>query len=276
MKIWIIAGLLFPLSSWSQHYYHDIMGTEETNQKIQLLASLGITAINSKGFDENNRPVTGFSEKQHMNPGTRTLTTTRSIESGTSTETILFDEKFRMLKIVDSTASTLTTTSYSYDENNRVILIRNIIRDSEYQIADTESHHWSYDTEGLPEQMVRTVNGGDSTIFRFKQDENGNIIEETAYKRDMAADVVYYYYNDDDDLTDIVRYNTRARRLLPDFMFEYDGNGRVIQKITTIPNQKIGYITWRYQYNDKGLKIREANFTKEKKLIGRIDYEYGY
>jgi hypothetical protein len=57
-------------------------------------------------------------------------------------------------------------------------------------------------------------------------------------------------------------------------MFEYDDNNRLIQKITTTSNLNLGYLTWRYLYNEKGLKTKEALFNKEKQLQGRIDYSY--
>ena len=61
---------------------------------------------------------------------------------------------------------------------------------------------------------------------------------------------------------------------LPDFLFEYDDSDRVIQKITTTSGKKIGYFIWRYVFNEKGLKTKEALFNKDKELQARIDYTY--
>ena len=36
----------------------------------------------------------------------------------------------------------------------------------------------------------------------------------------------------------------------------------------------IGYVIWRYIYNDKGLKTKEALFDKEQQLTGKIEYSY--
>jgi hypothetical protein len=68
----------------------------------------------------------------------------------------------------------------------------------------------------------------------------------------------------------------KLKKLLPDFMFEYDDNDRVIQKITTTSNSLLGYLIWRYIYNDKGLKTKEALFNKDKELTGKIDFTYTY
>ncbi|MBS1656331.1 MAG: hypothetical protein JSU05_15870, partial [Bacteroidetes bacterium] len=77
-------------------------------------------------------------------------------------------------------------------------------------------------------------------------------------------------------LTDIVRYNEKLKKLLPDYMFEYSDAGQVIQKITVPANRAAGYLIWRYQYNNNGLKTKEACFDKDKQLTGKIEYVYSF
>ena len=120
----------------------------------------------------------------------------------------------------------------------------------------------------------RIINKKDSLEVRFVTDENGNVIEERNFRRGVLADPVYYYYDERNRLTDIVRFNYKANRLLPDYLFEYDENDRVIQKITTTSGKNLGYLTWRYLFDEKGLKTKEALFNKDKQLQGRIDYSY--
>ena len=100
------------------------------------------------------------------------------------------------------------------------------------------------------------------------------MIEERNFRRGVFTDPIYYYYDDRNRLTDIVRFHYKANRLLPDYLFEYDDNDRVIQKITTTSGQHIGYLIWRYLFDEKGLKRKEALFNKEKQPQGRIDYSY--
>ena len=76
-------------------------------------------------------------------------------------------------------------------------------------------------------------------------------------------------------MTDVVRYNKKAKRLLPDYMFEYSDANQVIQKIT-VPASGSDYLIWRYQYDAKGLKIREACFDRQKQLTGKIEYNYRF
>jgi hypothetical protein len=59
-------------------------------------------------------------------------------------------------------------------------------------------------------------------------------------------------------------------------MFEYDDNNRVIQKITTLSTINPDYLIWRYLYDDKGFKTKEALFDKQKELTGRIEYQYSF
>lgn len=258
----------------AQHYYHDIMGTRETNAQMERLIRAGVTSVSATGFNQDNRPEPGFSETQTIRPVAPQWTITRSQDENRSWEYLAFNSQNQLIRSVDSTTTTINRTYFRYDEAGRIVLLENSASDTAMGITEMEQHHWYYDPAGLPEKMVRVVNGRDTTEFRFVKDENGNVAEETTYKRGNPTETIYYYYNENGQLTDIVRYNTRAKRLLPDFMFEYDETGRVIQKITVMPNPKIGYLIWRYQYNEKGLKVREANFTREKKLIGRIDYSY--
>jgi hypothetical protein len=77
-------------------------------------------------------------------------------------------------------------------------------------------------------------------------------------------------------VTDIVRFNLKAKRLLPDVMFEYDDKDRVIQKITTTSSVNLGYLIWRYIFDDKGLKSKEALFNDDKQLTGKIEYSYTF
>ena len=84
--------------------------------------------------------------------------------------------------------------------------------------------------------------------------------EERAYRRAVETAYFYYYYDDKNRLSDIVRFNKKLDRLIPDIMFEYDENNRVIQKITTTSDRVVGYLIWRYILDEKGLRTKEALF----------------
>ena len=276
MRSVLTALLLFPLSMKAQFYYHDIMGVQETNNQFKTYKALSVTRVSATAYNENNLPDAAFSENQVINTAENYIRTTTINSGTTSNEISYFDAEGRISRSVDSSSSLLTTTTYRYDAAGRILQMTNTLTDTVANISETETHQWLYDADGAPLKMIRVINNTDSTEFRLKKDEDGNIIEETTYKRNRPGEVVYYYYNDNNLLSDIVRFNTKAQRLLPDFMFEYDAEGRVIQKITTLSNNKIGYIIWRYKYDERGLKVKEADYDKEKRLIGRIDYSYSF
>jgi hypothetical protein len=118
------------------------------------------------------------------------------------------------------------------------------------------------------------MNGTDTTIVRFVTDEKGNIAEEHSVRNKTELPTVYYYYDEGNRLTDIVRYNPKAQRLLPDYIFEYDGGGRPASMLI-VPEQGVSeYQKWIYEYNEKGLKIKESCFNRRKEFLGSIGYEY--
>ncbi|HWJ30170.1 MAG TPA: hypothetical protein VNS32_26785, partial [Flavisolibacter sp.] len=93
--------------------------------------------------------------------------------------------------------------------------------------------------------------------------------------RGVTTQPVYYYYNSNNQLTDIVRYSNRAKRLLPEYMFEYSSTGQVIQKIT-VPENSSDYLIWRYQFDTRGLKTKEVIYNKQKQVTGKVEYQYSF
>ena len=74
-------------------------------------------------------------------------------------------------------------------------------------------------------------------------------------------------------LTDVVHFNERAGRLLPDYMYEYDSLNKPSQMISTEEGGN-NYFIWKYKYNDKNLREAEKCFSREKRILGTIEYEY--
>ena len=58
-------------------------------------------------------------------------------------------------------------------------------------------------------------------------------------------------------------------------MFEYSPANQVIQRIT-VPANSSEYTIWRYQYDSKGLKTKEAIYNKQKQLTGKVEYQYSF
>lgn len=261
----------------AQYYYKDILGSAATNSQLNVYMANKVRAVSLKSFDADGTVSTGFLVEQVVDRDNKVLKTTT--RSGVTEESVLstwFDEKARVIRTTDTSGTAINTALYSYDEKGRIRSISNFSGDTSRKGNEAEEHQWSYNPDGQPAQMLRIINAIDTTLIKFTTDENGNVAQETIYKKGKAGDPVYYYYNEKKQLTDIVRYNYKLKKLLPDYMFEYSDAGQVIQKITVPSNKAADYLIWRYQFDARGLKVKEALFNKDKQLTGRIEYNYRF
>ncbi|HXO78063.1 MAG TPA: hypothetical protein VN824_22570, partial [Puia sp.] len=178
-------------------------------------------------------------------------------------------------KISDTTDTYRSTSDYRYDAEGRLQSILNTSIETDNHLRDVEQHIWSYDAAGKPSSMLKIKNGNDTTFVRFVLDEKGNVAEERAMRNKTDLPVIYYYYDTDNRLTDIVRYSLKAKRLLPDNIFEYGDDGRT-SSMLVVPDGSNDYLKWIYDYNEKGLKARESCISRQKELLGKIEYQYTY
>ncbi len=278
MKNILIAVLILTISIRlrAQYYYNDIVGTRNLNRTIQLYQDNKVISAEASGFDNTGIKNDDFSEVHNFYPDQKLLKLYSRNKRDTSTEYDYFNSKNLVTTVSDSTASFVSTTTYTYDDRNNPLVIENIVSDPNDSVYVDEVHQWFYNADGKPLRMLRVVNKNDSTDIHFTLDDKGNVVEELPFIHKISREKTYYYYDDQNRLTDIVRYNVKAQRLLPDYMFEYSDKDQVTQKITTLSSEDIGYIIWRYAYNDMGLKTTEANFNRNKELMGKIKYTYQF
>jgi len=272
-KLPFLFLLLFYFAANSQYYYKDIVAAADISRLMKIYSANNIKKITAKGITPEGSPSSEFSEMGEVNGTTLKVTTNNN--KAISTLKFNFNDRGQLVNSVDSAINVKSTSTYNYDANGKIMSISNSATDADSSgdFSQTETHQYIY-KDGKLDKMWRIINKTDSLEVRFVTDENGNVIEERNFRRGVLADPVYYYYDDRNRLTDIVRFNYKANRLLPDYLFEYDDNDRVIQKITTTSGNNLGYLTWRYLFDEKGLKTKEALFNKDKQLQGRIDYSY--
>ncbi len=277
----LLAAVLLSVSSQGQYYYNDIIGTRETNRQMKSYTENKVRTVTASGVDQRGIKATDFSEYHEVSENGRTLRSVSVINLNKTNIYSRFDEQGRVISISDSSTSIISLTTYEYDSQGRLSLVTNTIKDSANDFNQVETHGWIYAASGQPEKMWRITRSSENNLpdtleVRFTLDEDGNVGEERTFKRNIETGFLYYYYDDKDRLLDIVRYNKKAKRLIPDIQFEYDEQDRVVQKITTTSNLNLGYLIWRYIYDTKGLKTKEALFNRDKQLTGRIDYSYTY
>lgn len=278
MKSFLFATvILISLSSSAQYYYKDIIGTKESSDLIKAYLKNKVSAVVLTSYDADNVKSDNFFVQQNFSTATgilRTITGTGADNGNTSTVFTYAGDNGNIIKTVDSTGVVVNTTTYSYDASGNLNLVT--ISSSDTTSSESEQHNWQWEN-GKPVEMLRIKNRMDTTYVDFKLDENGNVSEETETHKRVSSKPYFYYYNDNNQLTDIVRYNERAKQLLPEYMFEYSSSNQVIQKIT-VPTNNSDYLIWRYQYNEQGLKIKEAVYSKQDKKtpIGKIEYLYSF
>jgi len=275
-----ILGSFFLLMSsatlHAQYYYKDLIGTREINQTIRLYLSNKVLSAEATGFDGDGVKNSDFSETHNFFADKNLLKIATRNKTDIINEYYRFDGKGLLTNKSDTSSSLVSTTTYTYDEKNNPALIKNMVTDTGDSIYVNEVHQWFYNDQGKPLRMLRILNNNDTTEVRFTLDEKGNVTEELPFVKKVSGEKTYYYYDDKNRMTDIVRFNTKARRLLPDYMFEYTEKNQVSQKITTLSMMDLGYLIWRYVYDNKGLKTKEASFNKDKVMTGKIEYSYRF
>ncbi len=260
----------------AQFYYNDINGTSAINVKARAFFAAKVRSVTATGFDAQGSKTTDFNETQDVDATKNQVTVTRRTGQEVSRQWYRFDENGRVSTLTDSSNGFKSETAYTYDQAGKLmtVSIRSLDTTDGFNSADV--HQYIYNTGGKPEKMWRIVDGRDSTEYRFSIDDNGNVSGEQLFRRNVGLDQVYYYYDDQHRLTDVVRYDKRTKKLLPDFMFEYDGSNQVIQQITTLSAATRNYLIWRYAYNSQGIRTKEALYNKQKELTGKIEYTIVY
>ena len=274
----------------AQYYYNDILGAREINNKMKTYLAAKVQSVTAAGYDPMGRKATDFNEWQDVQAnGSILKITTRNGQSVARTY-YQFDDKTRVINARDSSTDIQTITTYTYDANDNIVKIKSVTKDSKSDFNQTREKQWQYTPDGKPTKMLLIQNETDSIEYKFTLDENKNVADEMMYHRGGSQNEIYYsyeqnkfyyFYDDQNRLTDITRYSPKIDRLLPDVMFTYDDNNRIIQRVTVLSNVKYDtkrpdYLTWRYGFDEKGLKTAEVLYSKEKELKGRINYTYTF
>lgn len=257
---------------YSQYYYNDIVANKQAVQQYQALKSSGIKHVTAASYESDNQPTENFHLEQMISPDASTVTVNASYPSTGNLLTVNTYKDGRLFTTQDSSANVSTITTYSYNNAGNIASVTTQTEDTFMNSHSTEIHQWSYDNNGQPAQMLKIKDGGDTTVVEFTYD-NGNVAQEIWKRKGKVVENYYYYYNANNQLTDIVRYNYRAKKMLPDFLYDYDANGRVI-KMMQVPAGRSDYMIWQYIYNSNGLKEKELLYNKQQQLVGRIEYSY--
>jgi len=280
-NIFFFISFVISLATEAQYYFTDINGTTETNRLMQLYKANKVKTVAATGYDKQGVKDNSFSEFHEVKENGMALKVSTFNSLNKTIDYNRYDNQGRIISTTDSSAGIQSTTKYEYTPDGKVSKIQNTVQDPSNDFNQTETHQWIYNEAGKPQKMWRIITTGspaasDTLEIRFVTDENGNTGEERTFRKGIETGYLYYYYDDKNRLSDVVRFNVKLKKLLPDFMFEYDDADRVIQKITTTSSRNLGYLIWRYIFDGKGLKTKEALFNDDKELTGKIEYSYTF
>ena len=262
-------------ANYCQFYFNDIISTQQGNEQYQLLRSLKVKKITATSFEADNNISQGFSLEQEISMDGKKIVLSTATSIGKTSVTNRTYELGRLKKSQFNNNGIDNKTDYFYSDNKALQSILLTIIDTALKSTLLESHEWKYNEKGQPISMLQIKNKKDSIMVKISTDEKGLGLEENWYKKNKVVETYYYYYDTKNQLTDIVRYYTKLKKLLPDFQYEYNEEGRVSQ-LLQISMSSSNYVIWKYGYNERGLKIKEIAYDKEKKMIGRIEYLYIY
>ncbi len=264
----------FSLNASAQYFYKDIWMNQQLNKEFAIIKNENIRTVSVKSFEDDNEPSEGFFCERRIDKNyTKSNMISRSIITNQSLLTSYYNERGWILKTVDSTETSLARTDYDYDNKGHIIKITNFTKANDENSGITETHQYLYNANGRLEKMIRKKNNMDISTVNFTTDEKGNVIDEEERIRGKKGKKYFYYYDDKNRLTDVVHYNERAKRLLPDYMYEYNPQGQIKQMIST-EDAASNYFIWQYTYNDQRLRESEKCYSKEKRLLGSIQYQY--
>lgn len=279
-----ITGVSFLAKANAQYYHKDIISIQQANAENKLYAQQNVRQITVHSFDPDGTESKDFICKKKISKNFRTVETFTS-SPGTVSSTLVseYNEKNQLIKSTDSSEVTAASSIYEYDEKGNIkrITAYNHSSDDDFTTSLKEVHEYSYDTGGQPVKMLRIKNDKDTMQVEFLLDSNRNVSDEIEVA--VGGRHYYYYYNEKNQLTDIVRYNLVSRSTKPDFVFEYNDKGQVVKMLTVEEGvfnpyyhekNTANYYTWRYFYNDEGLRIIEKCFSRNYKLLGYVEYEY--
>lgn len=290
MKI-ILAVVACTISTLSNaqiyYYYNDIVTTKQLGTQMKSYSDAKVKSITSVGYTPQGARANDFSENYQIAADGKSFKVSSIENLSGNVLTYKYDDEGKLISLTDSSNGMIGITNYIYDNKNRITKIENHIKDDSKEFEDTEVHQWFYTIDGKIEKMWRIKNGSDSLEVKFIPEEHGLPGEEISYKNGRETDHIYYYFDDKERVTDIVRYNKKINKLVPEIIFTYDDGGRIAQKIISSQTDNFGiksmgsiqfvrYVIWRYVYNAQGLKTKEALFDKSQEMTGKIEYGYTY
>jgi hypothetical protein len=260
----------------AQFYYQDIFNTKRTEDNLEILKENRVITQWVESLDASMESDNDFKCQRDLLMNYRKMKSrVQSMATGYSAMMSYFSANGKLTKTSDSSQNSTTIINYIRDTAYLLTEVYLVSQDTKSKYQFTETRKYVYDGKGHPIKMIHYHNDRiqDSSTVNFTLNEQGQVVEEFETGNNLYSQRIYYKYNDKGQLTDIVRYSPSRQKMLPDYMFEYDKNGRMSQ-MTTVNGQSADYTIWKYTYTALGLPDRDECYGKKKELLGVIKYRY--
>ncbi len=262
----------------AQYYFTDIVATKQSEEQYALLINNKVKQVKGISYSPSGDITEGFSIEQLITESGKKITTKTTMPNSSPFElTNLYENGLLIKSISTSFKEQTSVETINIYQHSATGSLQSIITNSNdtavSKTNNNETHLWFYDASNVPTKMHKIKAGTDTTLVKFEKDEKGNIIQEQWLKKGNLLETYYYYYNERNQLTDVVRYNKQVKKLLPDFVYEYNAEGKMEKMIQSVSGGG-DYLSWWYAYNENGLKQSETCYNRKKQILGRVEYEY--
>jgi YD repeat-containing protein len=266
---------IITLPAKAQYFYNDILLAGQNKIHFEKLAGSKIKTVTVKAYQNDGEEIDDFVLRQEVDKAAGTLTTySKTTFSDASILKTTFNNLRMPVVVLDSAEGASTTTHYAYDDKERIISLSSYsVQSEQKENLVTETRQYVYNEKGMPEKMLRINGGTDTMTVIFSTAENGMPGEEAWFRNGQKIETWFYYYDEKNRLTDIVRYNAAAKKMLPDYLFGYDENNNLTSKVTVQPGTG-QFRIWQYKYNAGGLKTEETVLNRQRQPEGRMVYFY--
>ncbi|MEI8111937.1 MAG: hypothetical protein WCH59_13195 [Chitinophagia bacterium] len=272
--VWLLT-LGLAQSAIGQYYYNDVIANYLTHQQYKLLRSQKVKKITGYSQESNQASAGDILFTQEISIDGKRITVFSMEQNSKSSRTTTYYNLGKLIKSESSNKNTLTTTTYTYHESGLPSQIQTITRDTFLASTTTEIHQYFFKKDSTLDFAYIIRNNSDTIHVFFTCNTQKQILDETWKRKNKEIEKYYFYYDAKNELTDIVRYNNIANKMLPDYIFTYADQGNIVEMIQ-VPRTGTNYLIWKYSYNEKGLKLADQCYNKSKVLMGNVNYVYEY
>ena len=157
-----------------------------------------------------------------------------------------------------------------YDKNDRLVHSKNY-----FKSKLTCENYWKYDTKGRETEMIEIHHDlGEKIIYRYKYDQNDNLIEMKAY--DDKGNLEYtktYIYNEKGQK--IKEEHLYEEKVVSYDTYEYDEQGR-LRVLKRYRSELVAIELKDYKYSKHGHKVFVTSIRYECDCTGVRDIPYEY